>query len=122
MITKKVTCVICPRGCEIEVCFTINENEKKVVEVKGNGCGRGYNYAVSEVVSPVRTLTSTVKLIGGESQRLAVRSAEPIPRDLLLKCMAVIRKTEIASPVNMGDVVIENIEDTGVDIIAACNG
>ena len=122
MITKKVTCVICPKGCDIEVKYTVNDKESRVVEVTGHSCERGYNYAVSEVVSPVRTLTSTVKLVGGGTERLAVKSAEPLPREKLFECMAVIRKAQVISPVKMGDVIIENIAETGVDIIAACDG
>ena len=57
MITKELTCVVCPAGCKVLV--TLDENNQ-VIDVTGHTCPRGKKYAESEVTNPVRTLTSTV--------------------------------------------------------------
>ena len=63
-------------------------------------------------------LTTTVKVEGGKSYVVPVKSANPIPKGMMFECMEVINKASIKAPVNIGDVVIENILGTGVDIIA----
>ena len=49
---KEFTCIICPRGCRLSVDDNMN--------VTGNFCPRGKQYAVSELTNPVRTITSSV--------------------------------------------------------------
>lgn len=116
METKKITCVICPIGCDIEV----DIDNKNISQIRNNKCKRGYDYASAEVLNPVRILTSTVKIgkKNGIKNRLAVKSDKPIPKTLLLDCMKVIKNTEISKPVKMGDIIISDILGTGADIIA----
>ena len=47
-----------------------------------------------------------------------VKSAKPIPKELLFDCMTEINKVTLAAPVKIGDVVLENILNTGVNIVA----
>lgn len=115
MNSQTITCVICPVGCEI----TVDYEGSNVLEVKGNKCKRGFEYASAEVISPVRILTTTVKLKGLGHARLAVRSSKPVPKTLLKSCMEEINKITLSIPAKMGDVIIHDILGTGVDIIAA---
>ena len=117
METKKVTCVICPVGCEIEV--DVDNNE--VIEVRNNKCKRGQVYASAEVIHPERILTTTVKVAGGTVSRVAVKSERPIPKELMFDCMKKINTVVMNAPVRMSDVVVENILGTGVNIIATRN-
>jgi len=118
MKTTKVTCVICPKGCEIEV----DTEGKEVISVRGNACPRGEKYASAEVVCPERILTSTVAIFGSENPRLPVRSEKPVPKSSLFRCMNEIRSIEVKSPVKMGDIIINNVAGTGINIVAAKNG
>lgn len=118
METAKITCVICPVGCEIEVDYEVVNGEKIVKEVRNNRCQRGYKYSTAEVVCPERILTSTVAIKGADFNRLPVRSEKPVPKDKMFDCMKIIRSFSIEAPVKMGQVLIENIADTGVNIIA----
>lgn len=111
---KNLICVSCPLGCPIEV--EIENGE--ILSVTGNTCKRGDAYARTEVTNPTRMLTTTVKVDGGKSYVVPVKSANPIPKDMMFQCMEVINKTSIKAPVNIGDIVIENILGLGVDIIA----
>ena len=55
---KELTCIVCPRGCRLRI------DETRDFLVMGNSCERGIDYAKAEITSPVRTLTSTVKIVG----------------------------------------------------------
>ena len=112
---RNLTCIICPRGCNIKV--EIENGEIKNVE--GNTCPRGYDYAVSEVTNPVRTITSTIKLESGKM--LPVKTNKPIPKKLMFKCMEEINKITAKEPIKIGDVLIENVLETGSNVVATKN-
>ncbi len=114
-MTRELTCIICPKGCNIKI--EMENNEIKSIE--GNTCKRGYDYAYSEVTNPVRTITSTVKMENGKM--LSVKTDKPIPKELIFKCMEEINKVTAKSPVKIGDVLIENILKTGSNIVATQN-
>lgn len=112
--TRQLTCIICPVGCQL----TVEMEADEVVSVSGNLCKRGEKYARTECVNPVRTLTTTVRVEDGAP--LSVRSAEPLPKDAIFPAMAIINQITIAAgrPIQVGDVIVENIAATGVNIIA----
>lgn len=111
-MTRDLTCIICPKGCNIKV----EIEEGKVKKIEGNTCKRGYDYAYSEVTNPVRTITSTIKLENGKI--ISVKTDKPIPKGLIFKCMEEINKATVKAPVKIGDILIENILDTGSNIVA----
>ena len=118
METSLVTCVICPKGCSISVQWSEEDGTKKVEEIHGNSCKRGYTYASSEVVHPERVLSSTVRIRNSRLRLLPVRSSKPLPKELLLDAMAVIKETTVEGPVKMGSVIIPDILSSGIDMIA----
>jgi len=107
---KKFICIQCPRGCHLEV-------DTETLEVKGNSCPRGEAYGKAEVSHPLRTITSTVKIIGGDIPRCSVRTNKPIPKEKMFDVMKELNKVELMAPVNVGDVVIGNVLGLGADII-----
>ena len=111
---KEIICTVCPRGCRIMV----EGDGEKVLSAEGYGCKRGLEYAGTEYAHPVRILTTTVKIAGVENDLLPVRSNRPLPKEKLFDCMQVIRKAVAQLPVSCYDVLIPNICDTGVDIVA----
>ncbi len=111
MEIKNLTCVECPMGCQIEA----GVENGVAVYVKGNSCPRGKLYAQTEVVRPMRVLTSSVKCIGGKM--LPVKTDKPVPRDMMLTLMKTVNACHPALPQKTGDVVIENIYE-GVNLIA----
>lgn len=109
---RELTCIVCPRGCNLKVEF----DGKEVTNVEGNFCPRGKEYAVNEMTNPVRTVTSTVRLKNGEV--LPVKTALPIPKSKIFECMAEINKVVADLPISSGDVIIENTAGTKVSVIA----
>ncbi len=110
---RHITCIRCPMGCAL----TVEITDGVVSKVEGNLCKRGVEYAKTECINPVRTLTTTVKVQNGAP--LAVRSREPLPKDSLFRCMEVLKGVTVTAPVVAGAVIIPDICGTGVDIIAS---
>ena len=112
---KNIICVSCPMGCGITV--ELNDNGE-VASVTGNTCKRGDAYARTECTNPVRSLATTVKVKGGIHNVVPCNSAGPIPKAKMMECMDEIAKAEAKAPVALGDVLIENILGTGINIVA----
>lgn len=93
-----------------------------VVEVRsvtGNSCPRGDTFAHQELTCPMRVLTTTVAVSGSDEALLPVRTAEAIPLALHAQAMDLIRGLVIEAPIRMGDVVLEDLLNTGIDLIAS---
>lgn len=114
---KNLICVSCPLGCPIEV--EIENGE--ILSVTGNTCKRGDTYARAELTNPVRSLTTTVKLVGGNLPVVPVKSSKPVPKDKMFECMELINEASIKAPVKIGDVVIKDILGSGADIVVTNN-
>lgn len=114
-MTKEMICVSCPLGCMLSV--ELND-KNEVISVSGNTCKRGEQYAVDECTNPVRMLTSTMKVEGGKLPVIPVKTSKPIPKGKMFECMEIINSVCVDAPIKMGEVLISNICDTGVDIIA----
>ena len=116
METRELICIGCPLGCPLTVRI---DGEK--VEVSGNTCKRGEDYAHKEVLSPTRIVTSSVHVNGGELSMVSVNTKEDIPKGKIFDIMKEIRETSVEAPVAIGDVVIENCAGTGIPIVATKN-
>lgn len=115
METKQLTCVNCPKGCHI----TVAMQDSKPVNITGYTCLQGKNYAMQEVVDPMRILTTTVKVNHGTCNVLPVISEKQIPLRLWQEAMEEVKKTVIEAPVIQGQVIITDFLHLGVNIIAA---
>ncbi len=112
---KKMTCVVCPNGCPLEV--TLDETGA-VVSVTGNTCPRGKTYAVSETTHPVRTLTTTVTIDGAAESRLPVKTDHPIPKETLFEAMKLASAVRVHTPVRRGDVILADFIEKGTNLVA----
>lgn len=108
------TCIICPRSCTL----TLEKKEGQFL-VSGNKCKRGAEYARQEYENPQRMLTTTVCLEGGTIRSLPVISSGPVPKAKLMPCLEYLYGIQVKAPVSLHDVIVENILDTGVSILAA---
>ena len=113
----KLTCIACPMGCPLSV----EMDGDKVVSVTGNTCPRGKVYAEKEVSNPTRIVTSVVRVSGGESVMVSVKTKEDIPKGKIFDVVKALKDVEIPAPVKIGDVVVPNVAGTGVDIVATKN-
>lgn len=113
---KKFVCVQCPLGCKLTV--EINEDENSIIRIEGNRCQRGIEYAEDEIRDPKRVLTTSIKVIGGELPLVSVKTDKPISKKYIKEVMNIIKEKEVKAPVKRGDVIIQNILNTEVNIIA----
>ncbi len=111
----EMTCIVCPIGCSLKV--KIGKNGE-FISVSGNKCPRGAQYAKQEITDPRRVLPTSVKIINGELPLLSVRTDGPIPKRLIFDVMKIVKKIEVKAPVKRGDVIMKNILNTGVNLIA----
>ena len=117
MEKRDLTCIGCPLGCQIIV--TMENGE--VTDVKGNTCPRGDKYAREEVTNPTRVVTSIVKVEGGNLAAVSVKTKDVIPKGKIFDCVDALRDVCVEAPVQIGDVILENVAGTGVDIVATGN-
>ncbi len=116
MTTRELTCVVCPAGCRMTVTL---DDGGTVLEVEGNTCARGKNYAVSEITHPVRTLTSTVPMKTAAGKKmLPVRTDKPIPKEKLFEAMEILHGVKAQAPVKTGEVLIADFIEPGTNLIA----
>ncbi len=115
---KNIICVACPMGCGVTVEIADNG---EILSVTGNTCKRGDAYARTECTNPVRSLATTVKVNGGIYNVVPCKSAGALPKDKIMDCMEVINNAEVNAPVALGDILVENILGTGINIVATNN-
>lgn len=107
---KELICICCPRGCHLTVDDDLN--------VTGNFCPRGEKYGKQEVSNPTRVVTSTIRISNAELPMCPVKTANPIPKGMIFDVMQSINNTQLHAPIHLGDVVIKNVCDTGVDVVS----
>lgn len=107
----KTICIMCPMGCPIDIKKTGNK-----ITVTGNTCKRGETYGIQEFVSPKRIVTSLVKLEGGGV--VSVKTDNLIDKKLIFEILNQLKNIKLRKPVRVGDIIIKNILNTGVNIVA----
>lgn len=112
---RRIICISCPVGCELDVTF----DNDKIIQVEGNTCKLGLDYAEQEIFDPRRMVASTVNVKNGFHPLVPVYTEQPVPKPKIMDVLAEIRKVEVEAPVAINDVVIENVLDTGINIIAS---
>ena len=117
MEVKNLTCINCPMGCALAV----EMNGDEIVSVSGNTCSRGDAYARKELTDPTRIVTSTVRVTGGNSDTVSVKTKEDIPKGKIFECIRALKNVCAQAPVHIGDVIVSNVADTGIDVVATSN-
>lgn len=119
--TLQFNCTTCPSECllTVEVERDVNGSVAAIHSVTGNRCPRGDKFAHQELTCPMRVLTTTVAVSGGDEALLPVRTAEAIPLALHAQAMDLIRSLVVDAPVRMGDVILPNLIDTDINLVAS---
>lgn len=110
---KKFTCIVCPVSCHLKV-----ENINGEITVTGNQCKRGTKFGKNEYSHPMRMLTTTLKTVNGSINRVPVISTGEVPKEQLKTIVKELYKLSVPCPITRGDIIVKNIHNTGVDIIA----
>ncbi|NLW55094.1 MAG: DUF1667 domain-containing protein [Firmicutes bacterium] len=108
----ELTCIVCPVGCRLKV-----EQGKEGLKIIGNGCRRGVAYARDEMTAPKRMLTAVVQVAGSE-RMLPVKTETAIPKAKIYAAMEEIKAITVSPPVMIGQVIKENLAESGVPLVA----
>ena len=111
---REIICITCPKGCNAKVW-----REEGSIRIKGKICKKGKAYLEQEFVEPKRVLTSAVGVVNSHAKRLPVRTESAIPKADLFRAMEQIWEIQVSPPIEIGAVIISNVADTGVDVIAS---
>ncbi len=111
----ELICITCPKGCHLKV------DEENDYAVTGNSCPRGAEYGKNELKNPKRVITSTVKTNSDEHPRCPVKTAGAVAKGKMFDVMTLLDDITLTTPIKVGDTVIENVLDTGINIVACKN-
>lgn len=114
MTTVELTCIGCPLGCSLIATL----EDSKVINVTGNSCKIGLDYAHEECIRPSRIITTTLPVKNGNFSRVAVKTQRPIPKNQIYICMKSLKSLEIRAPINIGDILCKDLASTGVSLVA----
>lgn len=112
---RHFTCITCPIGCEIDV----ELEDGAVVSMEGNKCDKAEDFVRQEVEEPMRVLTTTVRIKGAKWAMLPVRTDKPVPKRLLFDVMRQLAGIELQAPIQVSDVIANDVAGTGADVIAS---
>ena len=112
---KTMYCIICPTGCLLEVSMPTVQSS---LEIEGNKCKKGIDFAIKEMTNPTRTLTTTVRTTFPGTPVLPVRTDGEIPKNKIMQAMQELSHVVVSTKLNCGDTIIHNIAETGVRVIS----
>ena len=112
----KMICINCPKGCELDV----TQAADGTVTVTGHTCPKGEAYGKSELVNPTRMVTGLVR-VAGMRKPLPVKTKSAVPKGKIDAVLFAMHQATVQLPVKIGDVVIQDVASTGVDLVATAN-
>jgi CxxC motif-containing protein len=115
MKKEEIICIGCPIGCPVAIRI---DGEGNIAGFEGNECKIGEKYVAEEFRSPVRVFTGTVRTRNCSRPLLAVRTSKPIPKKMIPNFSKSMIAVEVSPPVRQGDIIVSNISNSGVDLIA----
>ena len=111
---QTITCINCPVGCRMTVSLS---DTGEFLSVTGNTCPRGAKYAQQECTLPERMITAVIPVAGSETP-LSVKTSSPVPKKLISSVIDELARVQVSLPVTIGQIVLPDVLNTGVDIIA----
>jgi len=109
---KELICIACPNGCHL----TVEQNGPET-RVTGFTCPKGEQYGKEEVTNPKRTVTAVIKTHSMTMPYAPVRTTTALPKPLIGSLLREIYSMHITAPCKRGDVIIQNFQGSGVDVI-----
>lgn len=113
-MAKEMICISCPMGCML----TVDATDISDIKVSGNTCPRGVVYAVNEMTQPKRMVTGSVRVAGGSIAMVSVKTSTAIDKHLIFDSLQQLNSVVLTAPVHIGDIVLANVCNSGVDYIA----
>lgn len=113
---NKILCIRCPKGCELGV---TEKNGK--INVSGNECKLGEEYAIEETKNPQRIVSSTIRINNAKYPRLPVRTEKTVPKNKIKNVINALQNHTVNAPIKHHEIIIKNVAETNVDVISERN-
>jgi CxxC motif-containing protein len=84
----------------------------------GEGCQRGGMWIRREIESPMRTVTTSVLVRGGDAVCASVRTQNPVPLERVWDVVRALRDVELDAPVDIGQTVMTDPAGVVTTVIA----
>lgn len=104
-----IYCINCPKGCRMNVLLiddAISSNSEKI-KVTGNACPAGRKYAIQELSSPMRIVTTTVAVKDDRTILVPVRTSDSVPKERISDVLKCCRRIKVELPVKAGQVLYD---------------
>ena len=85
------------------------------LQVTGNTCPKGEEYAIHECTNPVRTVTAAVRVSNRYNSMVSVKTVTPVPKQKMMDVMTILHRTRVQAPIKIGDIILRDI--CGSDIV-----
>lgn len=118
MEEKQLICISCPTGCHLTAARANADSEWQIT---GNRCPRGKAYAQNELRDPRRIVTAVVRSNSKTLPCLPVRTDAPLPKRFIAPLLNQLYQMEVKIPVKCGEILLKDIEKTGVNVIFSCD-
>ncbi len=66
---------------------------------------------------PLRMITAVIPVSGSEVP-LSLKTSEPVPKSMIHSIMAQLPSVSVSLPVKAGQIILQNVLNTGADLIA----
>lgn len=110
---RTITCIGCPMGCQV----TVTLDGDAITNISNYVCKKGKEYAIDEMTNPTRMVTAVLR-VEGSREPLSVKTQQFIPKSKVFDCLGEIYRAKVSLPVLIGDVIVEDVCQTGIDVIA----
>lgn len=117
MENKELICLACDYSCTL----LLTLENSKLICIEGNKCNKGVLYASKKCIIPSSIVKTIIKVNNGSSKTLTVKSELGVPKSLIFSILNELKDLTVNAPINSGDIIKENICNTGINIIAEGN-
>lgn len=116
MPTKKLVCENCVNHCRLTVTYG---DDYAISDVEGNSCPYGIRYAHDHTPTYQEVFEGLASISKTGLDTLKVKSSQAISPDLFPFFQEAADTLQVDLPVRFGQVLLANVCDSGVDLIAA---
>ena len=113
---QNMICISCPQGCHLTADMVNGE-----CNVSGNRCPRGKVYAQQELTDPRRTVTAVMPSDDPAHPFISVKTAHPCPKAMISGLLNTLYRTKVKTPVKNGDIILKNVDNSGISVIVTEN-
>lgn len=120
MKTRELICIVCPNSCPLEI-DVVEGEPPALLEIRGNLCDKGPEWAEKEVLNPVRSIAGSILVRGGVFPLVSVKTDAPVPLGKIFLVMDEISNMLVDAPIYIGDRLIREPAGTKCCVVATRN-